>query len=331
MGYSPKFANLSWPRSGLGNGTKPGHSCLNAGPTPPTMTLRSLFVLCLWLVPLGLAPLRADEPVAPRRLSGEIACARWAAVVPGNWDGRLLLEAPDILHAPAPLVAEIDDSTPDHRALLAAGWALATTSYRRTGPILVDAIDDLIALRDRLAADLGQPRMVLVAGTGMGGLIATLVAERHSDEFHGCLALDPTLDLRDPRALRLRRDGQPRGPLLFLFGPSVARAVIAYYDHAAAVANAESTVPVLWYRDAGAEAEPGAMPVSLPAAAEALAAWIQTRQSPTPRLDTLPTIDDLPQPERATTDKTAAPAEAPLLPDEPPPTVPVDDTPAVAK
>ena len=33
-----------------------------------------------------------------------------------------------------------------------------------------------IALRDRLAADLGQPKMVLVAGTGMGGLIATLIA-----------------------------------------------------------------------------------------------------------------------------------------------------------
>jgi pimeloyl-ACP methyl ester carboxylesterase len=295
------------------------------------MTLRSPFLLCLGLAFSGLAPLRADEPVPPRRLSGEIACARWAALVPENWDGRILLEAPDIRHAPAPLVAELDDSTPDHTALLAAGWALATTSYRRTGPILVDAIDDLIALRDRLAADLGRPKMVLVAGTGMGGLIATIIAERHSDEFHGGLAIDPTLDLRDPRALRLRRDGQPRGPLLFLFGPSTARAVIAYNDRATAVANAESTVPVLWYRDAGTEAEPGAKPVSLPAAAEALAAWIQTRRPPASRLDTLPTIDDLPQPESATTDKNAAPAEAPLLPDEPPPTVPVDDGPAAAK
>jgi len=295
------------------------------------MTLRPLSLLCLWLALLGLAPLRADEPVAPRRLSGEIAGAHWTAIVPENWDGRILLEAPDIRHAPEPLIAELDDSTPDHQMLLAAGWALATTSYRRTGPILVDAIDDLIALRDRLAADLGQPKMVLVAGTGMGGLIATLIAERHSDEFHGCLATDPTLDLRDPRALRLRRDGQPRGPLLFLFGTTTARAVIAYSDHATAVANAESTVPVLWYRDADAEAEPGAKPVSLPAAAEALAAWIQTRRPPASRLDTLPTIDDLPQPESATADKNAAPAEAPLLPDEPPPTVPVDDGPAAAK
>ena len=331
MGCSPNFASFSWPSSGLGNGTKPGHSCLNAGPTPPTMTLRTFSFICLGLALLGLAPLQADEPVAPRRLSGEIAGARWAAIVPANWDGRILLEAPDIRHAPTPLIAELDDSTPDHRALLAAGWALATTSYRRTGPILVDAIDDLIALRDRLAADLGQPKMVLVAGTGMGGLVATLIAERHSDEFHGCLAIDPTLDLRDPRALRLRRDGQPRGPLLLLFGTTTARAVIAYSDHATAVANAESTVPVLWYRTADAEAGLDSKPATLPDAVEALATWVQTRRPPTPRLDTLPAIDDLPDPGSSTLEKTTAPAEAPLLPDEPPPTVPVDDGPAAAK
>ncbi len=292
------------------------------------MTLRPLLVLCLWLAPLGLAPLQADEP---RHLSGEIACARWAALVPENWDGRLLLEAPDIRHAPEPLVAELDDSTPDHRALLAAGWAIATTSYRRTGPILVDAIDDLIALRDRLAADIGQPKMVLVAGTGMGGLIATLIAERHSDEFHGCLAIDPTLDLRDPRALRLRSDGQPRGPLLFLFGPATARRVVAYDERAHATANAESTIPALWYRQPPTEADPVIASPTYPEAVESLAAWVQTRQPATSRLETLPADDGNPAEDAAVSREPPRPAEAPLLPEEPPPTVPVDDGPSAAK
>ena len=291
--------------------------------TPPTMNLRTL--LALWLALIGLAPLRAEEPAAPLHLEGEIAGARWAAVVPDNWNGRLLLEAPDRRHAPAPLVAELDPATPDHRALLDAGWALATTSYRRTGPILIDAIDDLLALRDRLTTELGQPKMVLVAGTGMGGLIATLIAERHSDDFHGALAIDPKLDMRDPRALRLKCDGQPRGPLLFLFGPATARSVIAYSDRAVAVANAESTVPVLWFRPADSGAEPAAATITLPTAVEALAAWVQTRQPPASRLETLPPMDDLPLPEGALTETNSAPAEAPLLPDEPPPTVPVDD------
>ena len=326
MSCSAKFANLSCPRSGLGNGTYSLHSCPTAGPTPPTMTLR--FILILWLALLGLAPLQAADTAAPIHLEGTIAGARWAALIPDNWNGRLLLEAPDRRHAPAPLVAELDATSPDHRVLLAAGWAIATTSYRRTGPILVDAIDDLLALRDRLTTELGQPKMILVAGTGMGGLIATLIAERHSDEFHGSLAIDPKLDLRDPRALRLKCDGQPRGPLLFLFGPATARATIAYNDRARAVANAESIVPVLWFHPAEAGTEPAAEPASVPAAVEALAAWVQTRQPPAPKLDTLPTVDDLPPLESVTTDKSAAPAEAPLLPDEPPPTVPVDDTPA---
>ena len=292
------------------------------------MTFRSLFLLGLWLTSLATAPLRADEAPEPRRLEGEIAGARWIAIVPDNWNNRLLLEAPDRRHIPDPLVAELDAATPDHQALLATGWALATTSYRRTGPILIDAIDDLLALRDRLATEIGQPRIVLVAGTGMGGLIATLIAEKHSDEFHGALAIDPKLQMRDPRALRLKCDHQPRGPLLLLFGLDSARGVIDYNDHARAAANAESTVPVLWFQQQPGTDAPDAAPVTFPRAVEALAAWVQTRRPPESRLENLPVAEDLPAEDTDAAPESAAHAEAPLLPDEPPPTVPVDDAPA---
>lgn len=317
--------------SKLGNGTALRHSCRTAGPTPPPMTFRLLFALCLWLTSFVAAPLRADEAPAPapaeatppRHLDGEIIGARWTALVPANWNGRLLLEAPDRISAPAPLVAPLEADTPEHQALLTAGWAIATTTYRRTGPILVDAIDDLRALRGHLAAELGEPKIVLVDGLGMGGLIATIIAERHADEFHGCLARDPKFDARDPRALRFKCDHQPRGPLFFLFGLETAPGVIAYQERARAVANAESYVPVLWFQPAPADADPAAAPVTHLGAIEALTAWVQTRQMPAARLENLPAVEE-PSPESEAAKEHVAPAEAPLLPDEPPPSVPVD-------
>ncbi len=291
------------------------------------MTIRTLpALLTLWLLPLFALAARADEP-EPRRLEGELAGARWAALVPENWNGRLLLAAPDRRPAPLPLVAELDAATPEHRALLAAGWALATTSYRRSGTILADAIEDLRALRDHLAAEIGPAQTTIVAGTGMGGLVATLAAERHGDEFNGFLAIDPRFDLRDPRALRLRCDQQPRAPLLFLFGLSTSAGVIEYRDRAGAVANAESFVPVLWFQAPPEETDsvPG---TDLPTAVAALASWIRTREPPAARLDDLPAANEAcpdtpepPAPERK-------PAESVPLPDEPPPTVPVDGAPA---
>lgn len=291
------------------------------------MTFHPFIALLLCLATIDAARLRAADPVPPRRLEGEIEGARWAALVPENWAGRLLIEAPDRVSAPAPLAAELDAATPDHQVLLAAGWALATTSYRRTGPILIDAIDDLRALRDHLVVALGPPKIVLVEGVGMGGLITVLMAERHSDEFHGFLARDPKLEMRDPRALRLKCDHQPRGPLLFLFGEELAPAAIDYRTHARAVANAESIVPVLWFQAPPGEGDPAAAPATVPAAVDALAAWVQTRKAPESRLEDLPAAEDPPPPVEAPKE-TVVPAEPVPLPDEPPPTVPVDDTPA---
>jgi pimeloyl-ACP methyl ester carboxylesterase len=259
-----------------------------------------------------------------RRLQGEIAGARWTALVPENWNGRLLLEAPDRRNAPAPLVATLDETTPDNATLLDSGWALATTSYRRTGPILIDAIEDLRALREHLATEIGVPQMTIIAGDGMGGLIAALMAERHSDEFHAFLARDPQLTLRDPRALRLRCDGQPRGPLLFLFGSSTARGVIDYRDRARSAANAESFVPVLWFQPDPDAKDAEAKPASLPEALAAMVAWTQTQSAPPDRLENLPALEDL-QPAVEESKESPPPVEAPPVPDEPPPTVPVDE------
>ena len=273
-------SDCSTARCGLGNGTGLRHWCRSPGTQTARTMLRPLTALLVSLLLLGAAVLHAAEPTAYRTLAGEIEGARWTALVPGNWDGRLLLEAPDCRRAPAPLAAALDPTDLANAELLTAGWALATTSYRRHGPLLADGIEDLRALRDHLVEALGQPKLTLVEGTGMGGLIATLIAERHADEFHGCIAHDPQLDLRDPRSLRLRCDHQPRAALLFLTSPDTADPIQEYIGRARTAANAESIVPVLWFVPAEAATDKAMLHTEALAAMEE---WARTRQPPAAR------------------------------------------------
>lgn len=246
--------------------------------------------------------LNAAEPAPLQTLSGEIAGARWSALVPENWDGRLLLQAPDRRQAPDPLVATLDSADPATDKFLADGWAVATTSYRRHGPLIEDGITDLRALRDHLAEELGQPKLTVVDGTGMGGLIALFIAERHADEFHGCIALDPPMDLRDPRALRLHYDHQPRAPLLLLATPATIAPVQAYVALARAAVNAESAQPALWFLPADTSA---AGPDPLVEAVATMAEWVRTGQQPPDRPP--------PEPEAiAKTESSETPASKPV-------------------
>ncbi|MBK8477636.1 MAG: hypothetical protein IPL39_15445 [Opitutaceae bacterium] len=261
--------------------------------------LRRLPFLLASLLLLAATTHRGAEAPSFRTLSGELEGARWTALVPDAWDGRLLLEAPDCLRAPEPLAAVLNAAAPVTSELLANGWAVATTSYRRHGPLIADGITDLRSLREHLAAELGQPTLTLIEGTGMGGLIAIFIAERHADEFHGCLALAPQLDLRDPRALRLRCDHQPRAPLLLLSPPGTVEPVQTYIARARATANAESVVPVFWF--APAEPTPADAAAQRLAALAAMEEWARNRKAPEER----PVPPPSPEPE-----PTAAPADA---------------------
>ena len=73
----------------------------------------------------------------------------------------MLLLAHGFRDEKAPLVAELN---PEHlacRTLLDEGWVVATTSYRRNGMIIRDAITDLENLRAHIAATCGEPRQVI--------------------------------------------------------------------------------------------------------------------------------------------------------------------------
>jgi pimeloyl-ACP methyl ester carboxylesterase len=68
------------------------------------------------------------------------------------------------------------------------GFAFATTTYRRTGLVVLEGVDDLLDVVERWPADLAKPDRVFVVGASDGALIATLAAEARPDLFAGGLA-----------------------------------------------------------------------------------------------------------------------------------------------
>jgi pimeloyl-ACP methyl ester carboxylesterase len=169
------------------------------------------------LVALAPGPARAaDAAAAPTVETGEIAGAQFAiALPPGEWNKRLLLIAHGYRPEGTPLVADLNPARESIGTLLGEGWIVAATSYRRNGIVFGEAIEDLDALRAFVARIHGVPTRVIVEGDSLGGLIATLIAEREPALYDGAVAIDPTLYIKDPKAL-VGISLLPRIPLLFV-------------------------------------------------------------------------------------------------------------------
>jgi pimeloyl-ACP methyl ester carboxylesterase len=165
---------------------------------------------------LGLArAARADnEPVKVD--VGQISGANFAiANPPGPWNHRVLMLAHGYRPESAPLVADLHPERASLKAVLDEGWIVATTSYRRNGLIVGDAIADLDALRAYITASYGEPGRVILEGESMGGLIVTIMAEREVGPYDGAVVFDATLYAKEP-SMQTGLSLLPRIPLLFL-------------------------------------------------------------------------------------------------------------------
>ena len=180
--------------------------------------------LAIFSLPL-LLPFSATSAApasAPIIETGEINGAKFALARPAQWNRHVLLLAHGLRSVDRPLVAALFPDQLATRTLLNEGWLVATTSYRRNGPIVADAIADLDALRAHLAEKFGAPQRVLLEGDSMGGLIVTLMAEREPQTprlYHGAIAIGAALDLREPDS-GLAVSFRPQIPLLFLTNQS---------------------------------------------------------------------------------------------------------------
>ncbi len=163
------------------------------------------------------ASLAADPPPAPIKVdTGQIGGAKYAiARPPGEWNRALLLLAHGYRPDTAPLLADLHPERASLRAVLDEGWMVATTSYRRNGLVIGDAIADLDALRAHIADAYGEPVRVILEGESLGGLIVTIMAERDPGPFQGAVVFDATLYAKEPD-MQVGLSLLPRIPLLFV-------------------------------------------------------------------------------------------------------------------
>ena len=163
-----------------------------------------------------LAPdCRAAE--APVRVDmGQISGARFAiAVPPGGYARRVLLLAHGYRPESAPLLPDLHPERASIKAALDDGWIVATTSYRRNGIIVGDAVADLDALRKYIGVAYGEPERVVLEGESMGGLIVTIMAERESGGYDGAVVFDATLYAKEA-STQVGLSLLPRIPLIFV-------------------------------------------------------------------------------------------------------------------
>jgi len=150
--------------------------------------LTNLALICaIAAVPANSAsaphPRQAPEQTAGGTLADG---AKWTATVPPNWNGTLLLWS----HGYAPALPPAEDAPKAHRAaLLAAGYAIAGSSFADAGWALESAVPDQLDTADAFGKAFGKPKRVIAWGMSMGALVSTALAERSPKRVDGALAL----------------------------------------------------------------------------------------------------------------------------------------------
>lgn len=162
--------------------------------------------------------LLVPEIEAAKIEKGEIAGAKFMVAVPEGWQGQLVLIAHGYRHEGGPLEADFEPEGELARPLLEKGWCVASTSYRRNGWIIEDAIEDIRSLYQHVEKEHGEVKRCLIVGSSMGGLIAALIAEGAVDQVHGVVAIGSYLGKEESQGEGYYDSltWKPKVPVIFL-------------------------------------------------------------------------------------------------------------------
>ena len=132
--------------------------------------------------------------------AGELDGAKYAIKLPQRWNGTLLLYSHGYrFAAPAPpsfdpvdthpQVSSTDSdgsgSDPLSASLLAAGYALAGSSYKSNGWAAADGVKAGVDLHAQFVKLVGAPKRTYVWGDSLGGLVTELLAQTHPEWVDG--------------------------------------------------------------------------------------------------------------------------------------------------
>jgi pimeloyl-ACP methyl ester carboxylesterase len=129
---------------------------------------------------------------------GEIEGAAYEIALPEQWNGTLLLYSHGYRNAeaappnfdepstqPDPAPGWSAGNTEVGEALLEDGYALAGSAYASNGWAVEDGVTAGEDLYEFFRTEVGEPNRVYVWGDSLGGLITTLLAEKHPDWVSG--------------------------------------------------------------------------------------------------------------------------------------------------
>jgi pimeloyl-ACP methyl ester carboxylesterase len=140
----------------------------------------------------------ADGPsgTGPTTLTGQIHGARFRAEVPAHWNGTLVLWSHSAYYYgfTGPPTIELTNQKPVEDWLVGHGIAVAGSLYDPpSGWVVGQAMTDQMAVLDWFDGAVGRPARTIAEGASMGGLVSTLLAERHPDRIDGVLSLGSEL------------------------------------------------------------------------------------------------------------------------------------------
>lgn len=153
----------------------------------------ALVLLAAVALSLGMAHARDAAPgrkaaSVPTVDTGVLEGAPYRVDIPANWNGELVL----LLHGFEPIGSKratpkpLGDEAP---VFLAAGYAVAQSSYATQGWAVDDALRDNERLRAWFGHKYGEPSRTYLVGFSMGGYVALASLERYGTYYGGALSL----------------------------------------------------------------------------------------------------------------------------------------------
>lgn len=225
-------------------------------PRPRPALAAAAAVLALLTGCSGSSGLGPSAPGCRPQCHGVLAGANYLIRVPAHWNGTLLIyshgyRSPFPANGTQPStraqISSIDYGGNGEdalsRRLLADGYALAGSAYRRQGWAVADGITAAQDVYARFVRAVGIPQRTYLWGDSLGGLVTEVLAERHPEWVDGALPMcslmagaTANLDLFLDAAFAVRALLLPS---LRLTGyPSAAAATAAYHQAIAALTRA---------------------------------------------------------------------------------------------
>ena len=111
--------------------------------------------------------------------------------VPAAWNGDLVIFAHGIVQPDEPVAPPTlqDGYAQIRAALLAAGYAVAASSYSSNGWAVDDAVRRTHQLNGIVTSKIGRPRRTLLIGASLGALVTVKLAEKYPGQYDGVLAM----------------------------------------------------------------------------------------------------------------------------------------------